>query len=116
MSAVVTRPLGKLERLAYDRQARDLERWPARSQEECEPDGYWWYEEAADRAVPFVEGSGRQHTGAWAGLPFLLEEWQRDIVRTVFGWRRPDGTRRFRTAYVEVPRKNGKTELAAAVA
>lgn len=116
MSVVATRPLGKLEQLAYERQARDLERWPARSIEDCEPDGYWWDEEAAERVITFIEGYCRHHKGEWAGQPFRLEPWQREIVRTVFGWRRPDGTRRFRTAYVEVPRKNGKTELAAAVA
>ena len=116
MIATATRPLGKLERLAYERQTRDLERWPARSLEECEPDGYWWDEEAADRVVHFIESFCRHHKGEWAGRPFLLEEWQKEIVRTVFGWRRPDGSRRFRTAYIEIPRKNGKTELAASVA
>lgn len=108
--------IGKLEALMIERQRRDLERWPARSLEECEPDGYWWDEEAADRVVQFIEGYCRHHKGEWAGQPFLLEEWQRGIVRAVFGWRRPDGSRRFRTAYIEIPRKNGKTELAAAVA
>lgn len=110
------RPLGKLERLGQERQARDLERWPARSQEECEPGGYWWDQEAAGRIIQFIEGFCRHHKGEWAGKPFLLEEWQKEIARTVFGWRRADGSRRFRTAYVEVPRKNGKTELAAAIA
>ena len=109
------RPIGKLERLGIERQARDLERWPARSQADCEPDGYWWDEHAANRVVEFIERFCRHHKGEWAGQPFRLEPWQREIVRTIFGWRRPDGTRRFRTAYVEVPRKNGKTELAAAV-
>src|SRR5690606_10972992 len=78
-------------------------------------DGYWWDEAAASRVVEFIQRFCRHHKGEWAGQPFRLEPWQREIVRTVFGWRRPDGTRRFRTAYVEVPRKNGKTELAAAV-
>lgn len=110
-----TRPLGKLERLFQERQAFDLERWIARSIEECEPDGYWWDEAAAERAVQFIEGFCRHHKGEWAGRPFLLEGWQKEIVRIIFGWRRPDGSRRFRTAYVEIPRKNGKTELAAAI-
>jgi len=110
-----TRPIGLLERLGIERQARDLERWTARSQADCDPDGYWWDEAAAGRVVEFIERFCRHHKGEWAGQPFRLEPWQREIVRTVFGWRRADGTRRFRTAYVEVPRKNGKTELAAAV-
>ena len=55
--------------------------------------------------------------GEWAGRPFVLEPWQEnDIVRPLFGWKRADGTRRYRRAYVWVPRKNGKTELAAGLA
>lgn len=59
------------------------------------------------------------HTkGEWAGKPFKLEEWQkREIIRPAFGWKRcDDGLRRYRTVYVEIPRKNGKSQLAAAVA
>jgi phage terminase large subunit-like protein len=41
--------------------------------------------------------------------------WQADLVQRAFGWRRADGTRRFRTVYLEVPKKNGKSTLAAAV-
>lgn len=52
---------------------------------------------------------GRQ----FAGQPFLLQPWQDGLVRALFGWRRPDGLRRFRQLYLEVARKNGKTELAA---
>src|SRR5690606_2022897 len=111
-----TRPIGRLERLGIERQARDPERWPARSPADCEPAGYWWDEQAANRVVEFIERFCRHNKGEWAGQPFRLEPWQREIVRTVFGWRRADGTRRFRTAYVEVARKNGKTQLAAAVA
>ena len=58
------------------------------------------------------------HTkGEWAGRPFVLEEWQKnDIIRPAFGWKkRSDNTRRFRTVYVEIPRKNGKSHLAAGV-
>lgn len=58
------------------------------------------------------------HTkGEWAGRPFDLEDWQkRDILRPLFGWkRRDDGLRRYRTVYVEVPRKNGKSQLAAGI-
>lgn len=51
--------------------------------------------------------------GEWAGQPFRLEPWQMFIVWCVFGWLRADGTRRFRTLYLEVGRKNGKSTLAA---
>ncbi len=50
--------------------------------------------------------------GEWRGRPFVLQPWQRNIVSTLFGWIRPDGTRRYREAFIYVPRKNGKSELA----
>jgi len=57
------------------------------------------------------------HTKAeWAGLPFQLLPWQRELIEALFETRRADGLRQYRQAYVEVPRKNGKTELAAGVA
>ena len=55
--------------------------------------------------------------GEWAGNPFTLEPWQRDLViHPLFGWKRANGTRKYRTAYIEVPRKNGKSTLAAGIA
>lgn len=61
----------------------------------------------ADRAVRFIENLC--HTkGRWAGKPFWLLPWQERIVRDIFGVVREDGTRQFRTAYVEIPKKNGK--------
>lgn len=77
---------------------------------------YAFSEKHASRAVRFIETQIRYVEGAKAGQPFILEEWQRKIVRDLFGWLRPDGTRRYRTAYVEVPRKNGKSSLGAALA
>lgn len=57
----------------------------------------------------------KQSKGEWAGRQLRLEPWQQFIIWTLFGWRREDGTRRFRTAYLEVARKNGKSTLAAAI-
>lgn len=55
--------------------------------------------------------------GEWAGQPLALADWQwRDIIRPLFGTMRADGSRRYRTCYVEVPRKQGKSTLAAGVA
>lgn len=80
-------------------------------------DGYWLDEAAADRAVEFFERFLRHVKGRWAGAPFQLMDWQRDeVIRPLFGWKRADGMRRYRTVYVEVPRKNGKSTLAAGVA
>jgi phage terminase large subunit-like protein len=53
--------------------------------------------------------------GEWAGMPVVLEPWQQFVLWCVFGWMRDDGTRRFRTVYLEVGRKNGKTTLAAGI-
>ena len=70
---------------------------------------------AADFAVAFIESL--KHTkGTWAGEPFQLIDWQEQIVRDVFGTLKPDGYRQFNTAYVEIPKKQGKSELAAAIA
>lgn len=70
---------------------------------------------AAQAAVDFI--NGLTHTrGEWAGQPFRLRPWQEALVRYLFGTLRPDGYRQYRTCYVEIPRKNGKTELAAAIA
>ena len=72
-------------------------------------------EKAADRAVRFIEQL--KHTkGKWAGKPFWLFPWQERVVRDIFGILDERGKRQFRTAYVEIPKKNGKSELAAAVA
>lgn len=71
---------------------------------------------AAAHAVTWIETYCRFAEGEWYGRPFRLARWQRRIVRKLFGWKRADGTRRFRRLWLEVPRKNGKTEFAAALA
>lgn len=76
---------------------------------------YRFDEQAAARAVAFVEEVCTHSKGEWAGRSFVLEDWQREIVRAVFGWKRADGTRRYRKVYVEVPRKNGKSTFGAAL-
>jgi len=54
--------------------------------------------------------------GAWAGKPFILEPWQVFICWNIFGWENKKGKRRYTEATIHVPKKNGKTELAAAIA
>jgi len=71
--------------------------------------------DAADRAVTFI--SLLKHTkGEWYGRPFELIDWQEQIVRDLFGILKPNGYRQFNTAYIEIPKKQGKSELAAAIA
>ena len=70
---------------------------------------------AADYAVGFIECLC--HTkGTWARKPFELIDWQEQIIRDIFGTLKPNGYRQFNTAYIEIPKKQGKSELAAAVA
>ena len=69
----------------------------------------------ADFAVNFIQCLC--HTkGTWAGKRFELIDWQERIIRDLFGIIKPNGYRQFNTAYVEIPKKMGKSELAAAVA
>ena len=71
--------------------------------------------DSADYAVMFIESLC--HTkGTWAGKPFELIDWQEQIIRDLFGTLKPNGYRQFNTAYIEIPQKMGKSELAAAVA
>lgn len=69
----------------------------------------------ADRAVTFIENLC--HTkGKWAGTRFWLLPWQEQLIRDIFGIVKADGNRQFRTAFVEICKKVGKSELAAAIA
>ncbi len=57
------------------------------------PDGYRFDKEAAKAAVYFFEHYLHHIEGEFAGQPFILQPWQRDIVSDIYGWKRPDGTR-----------------------
>lgn len=80
-------------------------------------DGFYFDEAAADRAVSFFEVCLTHTKGEWAGQPLKLSDWQAEkIIRPLFGWKRKDGTRRYRTAYIQIPRKAGKSTLSAGIA
>jgi phage terminase large subunit-like protein len=81
----------------------------SRSEARALDEPYYFDEAAADHACNFFSLFLRHSRGRWAGKPFELLPWQRDrIVREVFGWKRTaDDLRRYRTAYIEVPKKNG---------
>ena len=75
-----------------------------------------YIQEKADRAVNFIK-SLKHSKGKWAGQPFNLAYWQEKIIRDIFGTINEEtGKRQYRTAYIEIPRKNGKSEIAAAIA
>lgn len=95
---------GRLVRRAAQRHLRDLAEAPAR--------GLRFDDAAAARAIQFFTFL-RHSKGEWAGQTFVLSPWQEFIVGSLFGWQREDGTRRFRSAYLEVARKSGKSTLLA---
>ena len=79
-------------------------------------DAYYFDEDAARRAVEFFPDCLVHVKGALANQPFELMPWQVEIVRDLFGWKRAGGFRKYRKAYIEIPRKNGKSCFAAGVA
>ena len=77
---------------------------------------YWFDEAAASLAERFFEELLVLYQGEHAGEPFRLMPWQRQILRDVWGTKREDGRRRYRTVYVEVGKGNGKSPFAAGLA
>lgn len=72
-------------------------------------------EKKAEKVVKFI--NNLKHTkGVWHGVPFDLLPWQDKIIRDIFGNVKENGFRQYNTAYVEIPKKNGKSEIAAAIA
>jgi phage terminase large subunit-like protein len=76
---------------------------------------YHFDADRADHAIRFMECL-KQSKGEWAGQPLELMPWQREVTAKVFGQVDEDGHRQYRTVFVFVPRKQGKTWWAAAVA
>ena len=78
---------------------------------------YYYDKEAADKAVRFIEKFLTHTKGELAGKPFILEKWQKkEIIQPTFGMKHTStGLRRYRTAFIFLPRKNGKSTLAAAI-
>ena len=75
---------------------------------------YVYIPELAEHAVNTFHAVASHTKDAWAGKPFILEPWQKTIVEQLFGWReRETLKRRYKTLYLEVPRKNGKTAFVA---
>ena len=77
--------------------------------------GLRWDLEAAEYAIGFFPAVLRLSEGQFEGRPFHLHESQKFIVGSIFGWKRADGTRRFRRAYIEQGKGNGKSPLAGGI-
>lgn len=98
--------VGQLVRRAIERHVHDLARGRER--------GIDFDRAAAERVLKFFSFL-RHSKGEWARKPFALSPWQQCLLWILFGWKRADGTRRFRLAHVEVARKNGKSTLLSGV-
>lgn len=98
--------VGKLVKKAIERHLKDLKTGHKR--------GLTFSEERAKHAIRFFSFL-RHSKGEWAGREVVLEPWQQFVLWVLFGWLRKDGTRRYRTAYGEVARKNGKSTIAAGI-
>ena len=76
--------------------------------------GFVWSQAEAVKAVQFFPKMLTYHTDshfARAGDSFNLQPWQNDYIATLYGWRTPDGKRRYRESLAALPRKNGKTTI-----
>jgi phage terminase large subunit-like protein len=100
-------PAGKHVRAAVQRQADDLERFKAGKQ-------YIFDVSRANRVCEFIELLPHIK-GPLAGQRIRLERWQCFVITTAFGWITPDGHRRFRRVYIEVPRGNGKSAMSSGI-
>ena len=98
--------VGKHVRRAVQRHVRDLDTGAER--------GLWFDDADAQFAIDCFQFF-HHSKGKWAGQVFELSPWQQFIVWCLFGWKREDGTRRFRRAYIEIARKNGKSTFLAAI-
>jgi phage terminase large subunit-like protein len=94
---------GKFVKWACQRHLNDLKR-----------EDVYFDEKAANRIINFYKLTPHVK-GEWAGRPIILEDWQKFIVGSLFGWKRIDDTRKYREAYIEVSRKNGKTTMMAPI-
>jgi phage terminase large subunit-like protein len=77
--------------------------------------GLWFDHDAADYAFDFFEGVLKLSEGQFEDKPLILEPSQAFIIGSLFGWKREDGTRRFRRAFVEEGKGNGKSPVAGGV-
>ena len=100
-------PACKWVKLFCERHVRDLANGHKR--------GLHFDEKAGARILKFFDFL-KHSKGEFAGKKFILSAWQQAYLYVLFGWKNEDNTRRFRTSYIEISRKNGKSTMAAGVA
>lgn len=98
---------GPLVRAACKRHRRDIEEQAKR--------GLVWDLKAAQHAIGFFRDVLRLNGGEFEGAPFELQGWQKFIVGSLFGWKTTEGFRRFRVAFIEIGKGNGKSPMAAGI-
>ena len=94
-------------RNACQRHLNDLKHGPAR--------GLFWDLDSANRVMGYFEDVLCLNGGEYEGQAFRLLPWQAFILGSLFGWKGPDGFRRFRTGYIETAKGSGKSPLAAGI-
>lgn len=78
---------------------------------------YYFDPVAARRVINFFAKHIKHTKGRFAGTPFILEPWQRKVIKRLFGWKRKNnGTRKYRAVFIFVPRKNGKSTFGSGIA
>jgi phage terminase large subunit-like protein len=98
---------GPLVRAACRRHMDDMAR--------CGERGFHWDDEAAMRVFRFFEERLKLSEGQFEGIPFLLHPSQAFKLGSIYGWIRNDGSRRYRTVYIEEGKGNGKSPFAGGV-
>lgn len=98
------------------RKGREVKPCPKQTITDC--GGKYYFDEAAANRFPLFCTKFVKHTqGQFRGKPFNLEPWELEIFRNFFGWKKKsDGLRRFKKLYLEIPKKQGKSTLCAAIA
>lgn len=100
-------PANKWTRLACQRHLDDLKDGKKR--------GLYFDEAAANHIILFFEEFLVFYEGEFDGQPFMLTPWQKFLLGSVFGWKNNDGCRRFKTAYIEAAKGQGKSPIAAGI-
>jgi len=98
---------GPYVRDACARHLRDLEHGARR--------GLVWDVAETQRSFGFYRDILRLNGGEFEGKPFILHESQEFIIGSLFGWKRADGPRRFRVAFIDEGKGNGKLPLVAGI-
>lgn len=113
----MTVAVGKLKPLLRKAKREGWAKWVrSPADERAVLNGCTFDKKVGERPIDFMQRFVKHSKGEWVGQPFVPLQWQReDMLMPLFGWQRKNGTRRYQRAYIEVPKKNGKSFSATAV-